>query len=191
MIAAIAIVVTTSLTACVSESADTGDSVPIATPTQSESPRPATEDSSAPAPDTRVVGVPIGLGCAQILSPDALYAFNPSVGTNPDFEPTALARQALEYEGVACGWINQTSGVTLAVAVARFDPESLAIVRERAADRDGSQRVDGSDAFIRVEDGIGVIEAFIDGDWVIIESEGFTTPGDFTELLSIIDSSLQ
>lgn len=190
MIAAIAIVATASLTACVSESGDTGASVPIATPTQSESPRPATEDSPAPSPDVRVVGVPIGLDCTEILSPDALYAFNPSVGTNPDFEPTALAQQAVEYEGVACGWINQTSGVTLAVAVARFDPESLAIVRERAADREGSQRVDGSDAYFRVQDGMGVIEAFVDGDWVIIESEEFTSPGDFSELRAIIESSL-
>jgi len=119
-----------------------------------------------------------------------MYLFNPNVGTDPAFDPSALAEEALAYGGVACGWINQTSSDTFSVAVARFDEVNLAAIRAEAASAPGAVALIGTDGFFTMTSGVGIVEAFIRDYWVVVESPAFRAPGDAEDLLGPLRDSL-
>lgn len=160
-------------------------------------PRPSTAvprasaDTEPPAPlDSALVGIPVDLTCEQLLSPQAIYDYNPNVGTDPDYTPSALAQQALQYGGVACGWINQSSSVKVEVAIAQFDTSSLNSVRDAAASKTGAVSLEDVAGTLRTTAAGGVAEAFIGGYWIIIESAGITVIEDVNELLMPVAESL-
>lgn len=165
-------------------------SPPDASPTPSVSSGPETEAPSPAPVEPSVTGIPFGLDCKQVLTADAMYLFNPNVGTDPAFDPSALAEEALAYGGVACGWINQTSSDTFSVAVARFDEVNLAAIRAEAASAPGAVALIGTDGFFTMTSGVGIVEAFIRDYWVVVESPAFRAPGDAEDLLGPLRDSL-
>jgi hypothetical protein len=178
-----------SLSAC----AEQGSQLDVEQPSSTPPATPEVDgDASASAPlGPSVVGIPIDLDCNQVLSPEAIYNYNPNVGVDPGYTPSLLAMQALDYGGVACGWINQTSAITLSVAVAKLDENGVDLVREAAAAKSGAVPLAGSDGSFRATDVGGVVEAFVGDYWVIVESRAFTIAEDVGEVLNPLSESLR
>jgi len=178
-----------SLSSCAAE-----DGQPVLNQTSPSPPASpgVTGDAATTAPiDSSIVGLAVDLDCNQLLSPQAIYDYNPNVGTDPAYTPTLLAMQALDYGGVACGWLNQTSAITLSVAVAKLEGNGVDIVREAAAAKSGAVPLIGSDGSFRATDVGGVVEAFVGDYWVIVESPALTVAEDVGELLSPLSESLR
>ena len=70
-----------------------------------------------------------------MLTPDDVYSFNPNYGTAPGYKPAAgsAGSVAVSSEGVACGWLNQTSGDVIEVSVARPSSADLADLQNEAS----------------------------------------------------------
>ncbi|WAB83106.1 hypothetical protein OVN20_08345 [Microcella daejeonensis] len=150
-----------------------------AEPSASLAPSATPEPSpSAPAeqPDAAaLVAVPLGVGCDVLVSPQALYDFNPNVGTDPAFDPGAwaLAPVAAQLQGSACGYLNQTSGERIAVSAARVAPESVAALAEQVASRGAAFRTAGATSTLEV----------LAGDrWIVVEAPSFFGEGDLQPL---------
>lgn len=175
------------LAGCVAEPEPTTPSAAPA-PTVTNPTESAPPPTGAPeAPD--LVGIPLTLECSGLLTPDALYAFNPNVGTDPAYAPTDLARQALDLDGIACGWLNQTSAVTYSVAVAQLAPPGLTILRD-AARASESVALPSAEGYFTVNNAGGTAQVFIGDYWVIIESPEFIAAGDPSTLIEALIASL-
>ncbi len=134
--------------------------------------------------------LPINLDCEEVLTAQALYEFNPNFGTDPRYTVSGLASRALDFGGVACGWMNQTSLETLAIAVARLDSTELSEVRNRASSEFGVIALPESDGYFSDPNGVGVVEAFLDDYWVIVESPIISSPVDAELVLGLVVASL-
>lgn len=150
---------------------------------------------SAPSPSDAAVipgqvGIPVTFECAELLTAEALYSFNPNVGTDPAYTPTPLAQQALDLEGIACGWLNQTSAVTYAVAVAQLESPGLAVLYDAASAPPGAVALTNADGFFTVSSAGGTAQAFLGGYWVVIESPSFIAPSDVDELVQMVTAAL-
>src|SRR5690606_41762445 len=74
---------------------------------------------------------PVTIDRSTLVTPPVVSDYNPNYGNQPDFTPasgSAVATIAAN-QGVACNWVNQTSGVTFQVAVAQLAADDLASVR--------------------------------------------------------------
>lgn len=141
-------------------------------------------------PDDDVVGIPLALECSDILSLDALYAYNPNVGTDPRVKPTSLGERAIAYDGVACGWSNQTSGEPLTAAIARLEGDDLAGIRASAEAVPGVDLLPNGRGTFRREGDWGIIEAFAGEYWIVLESPAFLSTADASLLLDEVQRSL-
>lgn len=188
IIAAAMLLGATVLSGCVAEH-DAPDPVASAAPSTPVPSDSASPSSVAPV-DPGLVGIPVGLDCAEVLTADALYAINPNVGTDPAYTATALAQQALKFDGIACGWLNQTSAVTYSVAIAQLDPAGIADVRDAASSQPSAVPLISADGFFTASSNGGAAQAFVGGFWVVIESPEFISPGDVDAMIEAVTASL-
>jgi hypothetical protein len=172
-------------------------------PGESPAPAPAPAPPSAPplaelegtprspSPlESSLSGIALDINCDQLLSADAVYRFNPNIGVDPAYVPSQAGQQVLDYAGVSCGWVNQTSADTFSVSVARFSDADLAVIRAQARAKPGAQELTSSEGFFSVVDGVGFAEAFVGDYWAIVESPAFSVRGDVEELLAPLRNSL-
>jgi hypothetical protein len=139
---------------------------------------------------TALLGVPVELDCAELLSLDALYEYNPNVGTSTSVELSALTERVLGYDGLACGWSNQSSGEPITAAVARFAATDLEEIRAAAEANRGAQALPESAGSFWREGDVGTLEAFSGDYWIVIESPAFLETSDALQLLDSIQESL-
>jgi hypothetical protein len=158
-------------------------------------PEPSTSGtpSATPTPDStdQPVGTPVGTTCDELVSADTLYIYNPNFGAINDFTPEdgTAAASALEYQGVACRWENQTSGDAIDVSVAQLDEDTLTALKNAAFEDSEMVPTYGEEAYFSVDSGVGVAQVFLGPYWIVAESSVFFEPGDATELVeSVLDA---
>jgi hypothetical protein len=162
-------------------------------PTAVAEPSPTPSDP-APTPtaepsDPATTAVPIDADCETLVSPDAMYAYNPNFGWVEDWEPEdgTDAADAVDLDGVACQWLNQTSGDTIDLSVASLDPDALEALMNEAVQQSTMVPTYGDEAYFEVADGIGTAIVFDRSYWLVVSSGYFLEPGDATE---IVESAL-
>ncbi|MCW4386649.1 arginyl-tRNA synthetase [Salinibacterium sp. SYSU T00001] len=125
----VAVVLALSLVACAGEDpapkpSETQSSSPSANPSPSEEPN--AEPSAPPAEAT-----PVGITCSQLITADDIYAYNPNLtlvdGQTP--ESGSPGARAVAAEGIACHYMNLTSGESIVVSASSPGPDALAQVR--------------------------------------------------------------
>jgi hypothetical protein len=176
----LALGVATSLSACV-DGAHTPDLTPSASPSDTSDPQPS--DTPTVTPDA------IDIACADLVDPDAVYAFNPNLGLLGDWTPDAdtPAADALDAGGVACRWVFESGGGTMDISVARLPEERITELKNEAFTSSQMVPTYGEEAYFEVEGGVGTAIVFQDRFWMVVSSEAFAEPGEPTE---IIDSAL-
>ncbi|MBG6054575.1 hypothetical protein IWX81_000965 [Salinibacterium sp. CAN_S4] len=176
------------LSACV----PAGDSEP----TSSASPRPtvsATPTGTATAsatPETPAepeveTGEPVGLSCNDVVTPQQIYDYNPNFGLVDGFVPESgsLAGQAVAANGLACRWMNQTSGATIDVSVAHLDARSDEIRKEFLASNSTSVSDFGPNGYFDQGDVGSAAQAFPGEFWVTAASVAFFTAEDAAAIM--------
>lgn len=169
---------------------------PTQTPPLSNGSTTAPGESATPTPTTEAAGTPVALGCDQILTADDVYAFNPNFGTAPDYKPTAgsAAETAVSYEGVACGWLNQTSGEIIEISVAQPNDALTTDLMNTAVTESNPVPTYGTppavDGFFTNAAGPGEAQVFAGKYWVVAHSVAFFEPGDAQQLIALVVSHL-
>jgi hypothetical protein len=179
-----------ALAGCSAERAE-----PAATPTASAgstSAPAAPVESATPTPSPTPIGTPVTIGCDALLTPQALYDYNPNFGTDPNYSAAedSLAGQIVAYKGVACGWVNQTSSEPLEVAVADLPEDELTRVKNDAFAISNWVPTYGDEAYFRVTDGVGEARVFSGTHYVVATSPAFYEPGDAAPIIEPVLAAL-
>jgi hypothetical protein len=161
-----------------------GNGSATTTPTPSSTPSP-----TGPTPG----GTPVNLTCDQILTPQQVYNYNPNFGDDPGYKPAAgsLAAKAVADKGVACAWLNQTSGVVIQISVAQPDAANLTAQENSAVTTSTAVPTYG------VPQGYfstarGEAQVFTGAYWIaaVAPTTTFTEPGDPAPLIQDVQQNL-
>lgn len=180
------------LSGCATGDAPIPTSSAAATSGASAAPTTSAVPSSSPTPTPEATGSPIAQTCGDLLTLQDVYDFNPNYGTAPDYSPTAdgLAATAQTYNGLTCGWSNQTSGELIEVSVVAPNDVLMTTLKQQA-DAD-SQPVPtyGTpptvDGFFTNAGGNGQAQVFTETYWVALSTPVFGEPGDAEGLMSTV-----
>ena len=158
----------------------TATSTASATPTATASPGP----DASPTPRVET-GTPIGLSCNDVVTPQQIYDYNPNYGLVNGFVPQSgsLAGQAVAAHGLACRWLNQSSGATIDVSVAHLDAKSTAIRKDYLASTSTSVSNFGPDGYFDQGDVGSAAQAFPGEFWVTGTSIAFFTAEDASSIM--------
>lgn len=186
-----------ALTGCAPE-AGTPASTPKASSTSKPSSEPTTKptptDSATPTPTPTPSATPVALECDQVLTPDDVYAFNPNFGSAPDYKPSGAAETAVSHDGVACGWLNQTSGEIIEVSIVQPNDVLMTRLKDAAIAQSKPVPTYGTppaiDGFFTAADGPGEAQVFTPKYWVTLSSTAFFEPGDAQQLVATVVSHL-
>lgn len=175
--------------------------VPQGSPEPSESSGSAeTQQPTAPPADTPQPAVtdvpaegfsstPVTIDCNELVSPQAVYDYNPNYGHQPAFTAAAETDVAtiVANQGVACNWVNQTSGVTFVVAVAQLAAADLATVQADIASGSTAVSGIGDAAYFTASAEVGVAQVFDGPYWVVATSAAFY---EIAEPKPLLDAAL-
>lgn len=153
------------------------------TPSDSASPAPEATPSASQTPK-RTPGTPIGVSCMDLIPPQTMYDFNPNFSLQLNYAPAAgtAASTALGYEGLACGWINQTSRAIISVGAAHPAASDLAVLRSAAGSGTAVSGL-GDAAWFSTSGGIGQLQVFTGPFWITASSDYFGTADDARDLV--------
>lgn len=149
-----------------------------------DAPAPAVTD----APSEGFDSTPVTIDCNTLVTPQAVYDYNPNFGNQPDFTPLSGSDVATiaANQGVACNWVNQTSGVTFQVAAAQLAADDLATVRAGLPSGASVSGI-GDAAYFSASGGIGVAHVFSGPYWVVASSPAFY---EFAEVRPLVTAAL-
>jgi hypothetical protein len=158
-----------------------------ATPTKSATPTatsatPTAEPTETAAPEPQ--STPVGIDCNALIAPDAMYAINPNFGLSESFVPEKRsdAAEIVAADGLACNWVNQTSGESVVVAVANFTDDAKLtelkngfVTSSKAVPTYGKPPVEG---YFQMNGAVGEAQVFSGPYWLSAVSTSFLEPGD-------------
>lgn len=179
------------LTACA-----TGEPEPSGSPSPTAS---ATSEPTAPPAETTAppeeTATPFAIECDALLTLDQLYAFNPNFGVDPSYTPdTPTITQVVEQGGTACGYLNQTSGDHLRVAVATPTAASLEAMAGTAAETSNAVPTYGTppevEGYFTQSGETGQVQVFRGPYWIVMESSLLFEPGDAEPLVADVLGNL-
>ncbi len=137
-------------------------------------------------PDDDPVNEAIGINCQALVTDQAVYDWGSgNFAIDVDYEPAAdsPAAEAVAAGGLACSWLNLTSGERLDVAVAILPADELATTRDAIAATAAATDF-GADGYFVVEAGAGRADAFTSDYWLTATSSAFGVAGDAAPIVS-------
>ncbi|MEP6478978.1 MAG: iron ABC transporter ATP-binding protein [Rhodoglobus sp.] len=183
----VAALVLLSLSACVpTEPSDPGADP---TPTATASTTPSATPTTAP---TAVVGIAVTVSCDQLIPAQAIYDYNPNFSLVADYKPAAgsLGAQAIADKGIACAWVNQTSGDRIEGSVAHLEDTDLTALKNNLVMTSHSVPTYQVEGYFTLDGATGVAQAFPDPYWVTLTSKVFLEPGDAQPLIAAAVTAL-
>ncbi|GAA1944136.1 hypothetical protein GCM10009717_08180 [Agromyces allii] len=169
---------------------------PASDPAASGSPA-ASDPAVTPEPSESVEPpTPFAIACDALVTPDQLYAFNPNFGAAPDYAPKAATVKtvATDAAGTACGYLNQTSGDLIEVAVATPSASALTGYANEAAASSTAVPTYGTPpavtGFFEHSGSNGQVQVFTGAYWVVLDSPEFFEPGDAQRLVEGVLANL-
>ena len=151
----------TGTNSAVTPSSATPTPSPTATPTASPTPKRFAES------------------CGILLTPAQVYAYNPNYVADPAYAPkpgTVAAAIAADL-GQTCGWINETSGAELEVAVTAL-PAAQWTAAQAAASGGTPISTAGEHGYFAVKNGVGSAQFFFGSLWLDVSSTDFVAAAD-------------
>ncbi|TFB99848.1 iron ABC transporter ATP-binding protein [Cryobacterium adonitolivorans] len=179
--------------------APAGDAEPTASATAKPSgaatsePTATEEPTASATPEPVAEGTAVDKTCDQVLSADDVYDLNPNMGVDPGYSASSdAAVTATTYNGISCGWLNQSSGEVIEVALA-MPNEALANTLKDAA-LAGGEIVPTYGSAPDVEGyftaDTGTAQVFTGGYWVAVTSPDMIEPGDAERIVSTVLGNL-
>jgi hypothetical protein len=100
----------------------------------------------------------LDIACADLVDPDAVYAFNPNLALLDTWTPDAgtAAADAIDADGVACRWVFESGGGSMDVSVARLSEDRITELKNDAfASSTMVPTYSADEGYFEVEDGAG------------------------------------
>lgn len=161
------------------------------------SPEPEETTSASPTPTVTNVPVPtetpdaeeerpVDAECADLVDADTVYQFNPNFVLLDQWSPPpgSAAEAALDRAGVACRWINQTSGETIDLSVADLPEDQIRQLKNAAFAESQMVPTYGEEAYFEVDGGVGTAIVFEGSYWLVVTSPAFFEPGEPTPFVN-------
>jgi hypothetical protein len=185
------LIVTVTLSGCGASDAVDSRTPPTDAPATSTSGASPTASSDSTYENATPSGEPVGFTCADLLSVQDLYRFNPNFslddGAAP--QPGTSAEKIVQKQGVSCRYLNLSSGETIILSVGKFSSEEItAYVQETAQSQapiDAYGNFSTVGAFYANVDGVGTVDLFSNNYWVSATSSWFVTPDDALKFLDV------
>jgi hypothetical protein len=171
---ALAGLVTVATAACGTESEAAPTGSPTTSPTAGGTPEPTT--SAAPPEES----TPVTIACDELITPQAMYDYNPNYSLNEGYTPAAGTEAAdiVALDGVACAWVNQTSGALIEIAVAELSDDALTELENRLVTESNSVPTYTVEGYFQMAGTSGQADAFPGSYWISAVSTDFYEPGD-------------
>jgi hypothetical protein len=148
--------------------------------TPGSTPAPTVIDST-PDPSADPVNESIGINCQTLVPDQVMYDWGSgNFALDVDYLPPAgsAAEKVASSGGLACSWVNLSSGEKVDIAAARPATTDLEAA-ESAAAQNGSAVADlGSSAYFGSDGTVGHLDVFTDTYWVTADSPWFLEAGD-------------
>ncbi len=164
-----------------------------ATSTLSAEPTESAAPSSSPTPTPEATGSPIAQGCDELLTLQDVYDFNPNYGTAAAYSPTtgSLAETAATYNGLTCGYSNQSSGELIELSVVAPNDVLMTTLKQQADAASQAVPTYGTpptvDGFFAYLGASGQAQVFTGTYWVTLSSPAFfNEPGAAEGLMSAV-----
>lgn len=164
-------------------------------PTETNKPSSSPSATAEPSPTATAgesVGIPVTIGCDQLLSAQVIYDYNSNFGLIDDYTPAAgsWAAKAVADKGIACRWTNQTSGENIDVSVVNLPDEQLTALKNDFVMSSNSVPTYGVEGYFAVKGAYGEAHAFADPYMITIVSDYFMEPGDAAPLMAAAIAAL-
>ena len=148
----------------------------------------STPSSTPTGDDPDASASPITASCTDLVNDQTIYDWGSgNYAADPNYAPAAdsAAAEIVAHQGLACGWINLSSGEKLAVAVANLS--SSAIDEKRSAlDADSTAVTDfGDSGWFRVDGAVGIADVIRGNYWIVASSTYFSVPTDATPIVDV------
>jgi len=152
---------------------------------------PVLEPTPTPTP-TGPTSFPVTLTCEQLVTSDQLYAFNSNYSATPDYAPVAGTDPATiaALQGVACSWVNQSSGDTIEIAVAHLAPADIENLKNQLVLSTPSVPTYGGVDYFVNDGTLGEANVFSNEYWIVARSVEFFEPGDAVGLIQAVKTNL-
>ena len=150
---------------------------------------PSTGPSSAPTPEIPEDGLPVVRTCDELVPAQTMYDYNANFVAEDDFTPAegTRAAEALDLGGLVCGWINQTSGETITVAVTNPKTAELETLKSTAASGTPAITFDG---YYTAGEDDARAEAFPIVYWVVVELDFAAGESEIEPLVTSVVTSM-
>lgn len=160
--------------------------------TTSPPPKPS-PSPTASATANGIDGIPVTISCAALVSAQAIYDYNPNYGPKAGYTPApgSLAARVVEQRGVACAWVNQSSGETFELAVANLPAAHSTRLKNDLVATSKSVPTYAVEGYFRVSTGVGEAQAFADPYWIVSTSKTYFEPGDAAPIIAAAIKSLR
>ena len=159
-------------------------------------PSPAISRSASAAVDPLGIDVAkaktVHLDCSTLVPDSAVTAFDSKYTSEAGYlpKPGSSAASIVAAKGTACGWQDSSSGSTLQVAVARPSAADLLTLKNTLVDTSNSVPTYGEEAYFKVTDSVGEVDAFHGAYWILAISPDFFEPGDASEVIAAVGNAL-
>jgi hypothetical protein len=183
------------LSGCAPANEPTPSDSAAATSTASAEPTTSEEPTSTPTPTPtpEATGSPIAQTCDELLTLQDVYDYNQNYGTAPAYSPTAssLAETAATYNGLTCGYSNQSSGALIELSVVAPNDVLMTTLKQQADANSQAVPTYGTpptvDGFFAYLGGSGQAQVFTGTYWVTLSSPAFfNEPGAAEGLMSAV-----
>lgn len=162
---------------------------PSASATATATTTPMPSPSATPSD---IDGIPVTMGCRDLISDQAIYDYNPNFSLKAGYAPApgSLAASVAAQHGVACAWVNQTSGELIEVAVANLPSAHSTRLKNDLVMSSKSVPTYNVEGYFRVNGSSGEAQAFADPYWIVAVSPTFFEPGDAAPIVAAAVKSL-
>jgi hypothetical protein len=157
----------------------------------------ATEPTATPTPTETTLptdkGEPVTQSCDDLISAQTMYEYNANISLTDGITPesgTDASTIVNDYQGVACRWVNDSSGEYIDVAVAHLREDTLETLKNDLVSTSNSVPTYGVEGYFIVDGSVGHADAFSDPYWISIDSDYFLEPGDATALFESVIAAL-
>jgi hypothetical protein len=108
-----------------------------------------------------------------------VYDYNPNFVVDPSYSPKSgsVSADIAAHAGQTCGWVNETSGSEIEIAVAKPVPSVLADAKS-AASTGTPISTAGEHGYFAVKHGIGSAQFFFGSLWLSISSTDFASAAE-------------
>jgi hypothetical protein len=178
---ALAVVVTASAIALLTGCVDAPATDPTTAPTETSTPTPSV--TPGPTQEPSADSTPIDVACGDLVDPDAVYTFNPTLALLGEWtpDPGSAAAAALAADGVACRWVLESGGGTMDLSVAHLDEARLEQLKNAAFAAAEMVPTYGEEAYF--DPATGTATVFQGPYWLVVTSRMFAEPGEPTEII--------